>query len=185
VASEFTVNNHYVTMMGQILTEVANLDVNDPQERDTPRRFLEALREMTSPKPFEFTSFELNVGDMIVERGINFSTLCKHHLFPFMGVCHIGYVPNENTAGLSKLPRLVEQCSRHLNTQEELTAEIANEMESHLAPRGVAVVMEAQHTCMSIRGARAHNVTTRTATMRGVFADHSRTAKLEFLEAIR
>jgi GTP cyclohydrolase I len=171
-----------------LLSRVTGLDVNDPQERDTPKRFLEALHEMTTPHTFEFTTFDVDpdfVNEMIIEKGIQFASLCRHHIFPFMGVCHVAYIPNGKIAGLSKIPRLVDQCAHKLMTQEELTAQIAHELMRELKPLGVGVIMDAMHTCMSIRGARTPGVTTRTASMLGAFGDHSRTAKAEFLEAIR
>jgi GTP cyclohydrolase I len=171
-----------------LLARVAGLDVNNPQERDTPRRLLDALREMTTAPVFDFTTFDVDpdfVNEMIVEKSIQFASLCRHHIFPFMGVCHVAYVPNGKIAGLSKIPRLVDQCAHKLMTQEELTAQIAHELMRELKPLGVGVIMDAQHTCMAIRGAKALGVTTRTASMLGVFGDHSRTAKMEFLEAIR
>jgi GTP cyclohydrolase I len=169
----------------RLLARVVGLDTSDPQGEDTPRRWIEAMRELTTPKQFTFTVFDAEVDEMVVERDIWFATLCKHHLLPFTGKCHVGYVPNGKIAGLSKIPRLVALVSASLNTQEELTVNIARALEQVLEPHGVAVVMEAQHMCMAIRGARATGVTTRTASMRGVFGDHQRTAKMEFLEAIR
>ena len=168
-----------------LLSRIVGLDVNDAQERNTPRRFLEALKEMTTSQTFEFTTFESHVDEMVVETGIQFATLCRHHVLPFTGICHVAYVPNGRIAGLSKIPRLVGVASAKLNTQEELTSVIADTMLHELNPQGVGVVMEAQHTCMAIRGARSIGVTTRTAAMRGVFADHTKTAKAEFLGAIR
>ena len=168
-----------------LLTRLVGLNIDEAQEKDTPKRFVEALIELTTPRAFEFTTFDSNINDMVIESGIHFATLCRHHVLPFMGVCHIAYIPDGKIAGLSKLPRLVGVASAKLNTQEELTATIADLLLRELNPQGVGVIMEAQHTCMSIRGARSNGVTTRTAAMRGVFADHTKTAKMEFLEAIR
>jgi GTP cyclohydrolase IA len=167
-----------------LLVRVAGLDLSDPQEKDTARRFVKALKELTTPVPFEFTIFDSNSKNMVVVKDIPFATLCRHHVLPFMGVAHLGYVPNGKIAGLSKIPRLIGYHAAGLNTQEELTDEIADDFIGYVEPLGVAVVMEAQHTCMGIRGVKSTG-TTRTMSVRGVLADHTRTAKMEFLEAIR
>jgi len=170
----------------QLLASVVGLDPSNPQEKETPRRFLQALREMTTREPFEFTTFKPDVplDEMIVERDISFHSLCRHHVLPFEGVAHIAYVPDERMAGISKLARTVRYCAAALQTQEELTVEIATFLEDNLRPRGVAVVMEAEHMCMTLRGVKAPGAKTSTAAMKGVFADHARTAKAEFLSRI-
>ena len=168
-----------------LLNRIAGLDVNDPQETDTPRRFIEALREMTTPETFEFTVFDSDCDEMVVVKNVKFATLCRHHVLPFMGVAHLAYVPDGKIVGLSKIPRLIDRECRRLNVQEELTVRIARIFETLVEPLGVAVIMEATHTCMSIRGARSNGSTTITSAMLGVFGNHSRTAKAEFLEAIR
>lgn len=167
-----------------LLFRIAGLDLTDPQERETPARFVKALKELTSKQPFKFTTFDTNSDNMVVVKDIPFATLCRHHVLPFTGTAHLGYVPDGKIAGISKIPRLIAWESAQLNTQEELTDRIATNFISHVHPLGVAVVMEARHTCMSIRGVRAAGIT-RTMTVRGVFADHNRTAKAEFMEAIR
>jgi GTP cyclohydrolase I len=167
-----------------LLIRVAGLDLSDPQEQDTPRRFIKALRELTTPVEFEFTVFDTDSDSMIVVKDIPFATLCRHHVLPFYGVAHLGYVPNGKMAGLSKIPRLIQFYAASLNTQEELTEKIASRFDDYLGPKGVAVTMIATHTCMGIRGVKSSGLT-KTTTVKGVFADHSRTAKLEYLEAIR
>lgn len=161
------------------------LDDTNPQEVKTPARFVKALRELTSPdENWEFTTFDTLSDEMVVVRDIRFASLCRHHVLPFMGVCHVAYVPNGQLAGLSKIPRLVSACSASLNTQEELTSEIALKLLDKLNPLGVGVMMEAEHTCMTIRGALAPGTLTYTGCMRGVFADHAKTAKAEFMSRI-
>lgn len=168
-----------------LLMAVAGLDNTSPQEVRTPARFVKALRELTSPdNDWEFTTFDTLSDEMVVIRDIRFASLCRHHVLPFMGVCHIAYVPNVKLAGLSKFPRLVRQCSASLNTQEELTSEIAFKLSDILEPRGVGVMMEAEHTCMTIRGAQAPGTLTYTGSMKGVFSDHTKTAKAEFMSRI-
>jgi GTP cyclohydrolase I len=167
-----------------LLTSVAGLNNADPQEEKTPERFVRMLREMTTPVPFEFTVFKAEDRNMVTEIGIPFTSLCRHHVLPFTGIAHIAYVPNAQMAGLSKLARAVQSLASSLQTQEQLTAGIADFLEKKLEPVGVGVIMEAEHLCMTVRGVRAPGVVTRTAAMRGCFADHKKTAKAEFLSSI-
>ncbi len=162
-------SDDYDGLAETLLIHAAGLNLSDPQQKNTATRFVKALRELTTAEDFEFTTFEVDVDQMVIVKDIHFATLCKHHVLPFIGVCHIGYVSDGKIAGLSKIPRLVAQCSAGLSTQEELTDMIAVALSIHLNPQGVAVVMEAQHTCMSIRGARSNGSTTRTMAVTGVF----------------
>jgi GTP cyclohydrolase IA len=173
-----------VELARALLLRVAGLDRTDEQQDETPMRFVKALRELTTSEPYNFTTFKVNVDEMVIVKDIDFATLCKHHVLPFMGTAHVGYVSNGKIAGISKIPRLVHHLASGLNTQEELTQAIAAVMEAKLEPLGVAVVMEARHMCMQMRGAKSVGVT-RTMAVTGVFKDHSRTAKAEFLEGIR
>lgn len=167
-----------------LLMNAAGLHPTEPQEEETARRFVKALVEMTTPQVFDFTTFDVDVDQMIVMQDIPFASLCRHHVFPFMGMCHVGYVSDGRIAGLSKIPRLVAADSAGLRTQEELTDMIAEHLEDKLKPKGVVVMMIAQHSCMTLRGAKSPGSTS-TMSVKGVFADHSRTAKMEFLERIR
>ena len=152
---------------------------------DTPRRFLEALHQLTDREEFNFTMFDSNgLDEMIVLGPIPFYTLCAHHIVPFFGSAWIGYVPDKRIAGLSKFARTVKNEAKGFWVQEELTVSIANFLESRLSPKGLAVVVKAEHMCMAMRGVQQPGVITTTSAMRGVFADHSRTAKVEFLEWI-
>jgi GTP cyclohydrolase I len=153
---------------------------------DTPRRFVKMLKDLTTPEEFEFTVFNNDEGmdEMISLTGIPFYTLCAHHIVPFYGYAHIGYVPDGSIAGLSKLPRAVRHFARALTVQENLTVQVADFLEAKLKPKGVIVVMEAEHLCMAMRGVQAAGVKTRTTAVRGVFADHTRTAKAEFMNGI-
>ena len=164
-----------------LLTRLTGLDVTDPQEARTPERFVQALREMTTPVPYEFTVFDTDSNEMVVMYNIPFSSLCRHHVLPFTGVAHVGYIPNGKLAGASKLARVVDEFAHALQTQEELTDQIAQCLETRLKPLGVAVVMEAEHMCMTLRGVRTHGTRMRTASKLGVFGDHKKTAKAEFL----
>jgi GTP cyclohydrolase IA len=171
--------------LAEALLQRFGVDTSLGHMKDTPRRFVAMMKELTESEPFNFTTFEATSDEMIVEVGIPFYTLCAHHVVPFHGRAHVGYVPNAKLAGLSKFGRLVKAIAKGLWVQEELTAAIADALESELEPRGVAVILRGEHMCMSMRGVQMPGVITQTAAMRGVFGDHSRTAKAEFLEAIR
>jgi GTP cyclohydrolase IA len=152
---------------------------------DTPRRFVDMLMELTTPTEIKWTTFpNENMDEMIIQRSIPFSSLCEHHVIPFIGVCHIGYVPKDLIVGLSKLARVVHHFAHALQVQERLTQQIADFLNENLKPRGVAVIMDAEHLCMTVRGAQAPGTRTSTATMLGVFGDHDRTAKMEFLSRL-
>lgn len=153
----------------------------------TPERFVKGLVELIDPSPckFDFTTFESDSDEMVVVSDIPFVTLCAHHVLPFTGVAHVGYVPNGRIAGLSKLARTVTYYSKGLNVQETLGQQIADHLEAHLKPLGVAVILEAEHTCMTIRGIKANGSRTTTSVMRGCFADHNRLARQEFLSIVK
>jgi GTP cyclohydrolase I len=151
----------------------------------TPARFLHALHQMTDREEFNFTTFPANGLDEMITLGpIPFYTLCVHHVVPFYGNAWVGYVPRDKMAGLSKFPRAVKYMAKGLWVQEELTIEIADYLVEKLDPTGLAIVIKAEHMCMAARGIQQPGVVTTTSAMRGVFADHSRTAKVEFLEWI-
>lgn len=135
----------------------------------TPRRMALAFAELLTPPLFEATTFPNDAGhhDLVVVTGINFSSLCAHHLLPFTGVAHVGYLPGERILGLSKFARLVDALARRPQVQEDLTQQVAGWLTSHLAPAGVGVVIVAAHLCMACRGARAHNSTTVTSAWSG------------------
>lgn len=151
---------------------------------ETPKRFVKALKEMTTREPFNFTTFPAKSSDMVTLSPIPFYTLCAHHVVPFHGVVHISYVPDQRLAGLSKFARAVRYVAKGLWVQEEYTSALADFLVEQLRPLGVGVVVEAEHMCMSMRGVQQPGVVTTTSTMVGVYADHSRTAKDEFLRLI-
>ena len=163
-------------------------DVYDPAVehfRDTPRRFTRMMQELTDgSEGFKFTTFKSDSKDMVTIKDIRYVAVCAHHLAPFTGVCHVSYIPNEVIAGLSKFSRHVRAMARSLTSQEELTGNIADSLSDILEPHGVGVIMTGSHSCMSVRGALAHGTTTITSAMRGVYNDHDRTAKAEFLTFI-
>jgi GTP cyclohydrolase I len=121
---------------------------------------------------------------MVIVKDIDFYSLCEHHLLPFFGKCHVAYIPSDKVIGLSKIPRLVDVFSRRLQVQERLTNQIAETIRVKIAPLGVAVVMEATHLCMSMRGVEKQNSVAVTSAMAGVFRDNART-RMEFLELVK
>ena len=167
-----------------LLEAVAKLDMSSPHSTDTPRRFVEMLKELTTPENFVFTTFPATSRDMIVVKNIPVVSLCAHHVVPYRGFAQVGYIPEAEVAGLSKIPRLVRALAKGLTVQEELTAEIAEHLSKHLNTEDVAIVVECEHLCMTIRGVQAPGTETYTARMLGVFSQHDRTAKDEFLRAI-
>jgi GTP cyclohydrolase I len=157
-------------------------DPERPGLRETPRRVAAALTELLSPVAFTPTTFPNEEGyeELVIARDIEFSSLCEHHLLPFSGVAHVGYIPGERIIGLSKLARVVELFARDLQVQERMTAQIANWLDDHLEPIGVGVVLEAEHTCMSLRGVKKPGSRTTTSALRGAIRDDARTRQ-EFL----
>jgi GTP cyclohydrolase IA len=149
---------------------------------DTPARVARAYAEMLTPEPFHVTTFANDEAydELVVARAIPFASLCEHHLLPFSGVAYVGYLPDERLVGLSKLARIVEHFSRRLQVQERLTAQVANFIEEMLQPKGVGVVLEAEHLCMSLRGVRASGSRTVTSALKGLVRDDPRT-RSEFL----
>jgi GTP cyclohydrolase I len=138
--------------------------------------------ELLTPADFHATTFPNDGGydELVVARDIPFHSLCEHHLLPFSGVAHVGYIPGERIVGLSKLARVVELYARDLQVQERLTGQIASWLDEHLAPVGVGVVLEADHSCMSLRGVRKPGSRTITSALRGAIRDDARTRQ-EFL----
>jgi GTP cyclohydrolase IA len=160
-------------------------DPASPHMMDTPRRFTSMVREMTDgSEKWKFTTFESDSSELVVERGILFTSLCAHHIAPFSGVCHVGYIPEGKIAGLSKIARQVRSSSKMLTNQEELTSTIADTLNDILDPKGVAVVMKASHSCMTVRGALAYGTETLTSAMRGVFQTNLNDSKTEFLRLL-
>ena len=129
--------------------------------QETPRRMADAYTELLTPQPFRATTFPNDDGydELIVARAIPFHSLCMHHLLPFHGVAHVGYLPGERIIGLSKLGRVVELFARDLQIQERMTTQIARWLQRELEPKGVGVVLEAEHMCMSLRGVQKFGAT--------------------------
>ena len=160
------------------------LDVDMGQEglRDTPRRVAAAYAELLTPQPFTATTFPNDEGydELVVARSIPFHSLCEHHVIPFVGHAHVAYLPSERIVGLSKLARVVEHFARRLQVQERMTVQVADWIEHELSPKGVGVVLDAEHFCMTLRGVQKPGSRTTTSALRGRVRDDART-RAEFL----
>jgi GTP cyclohydrolase IA len=149
------------------------VDLDTESLAATPARMARAYAEMFSPRPFDLTTFPNDAGydELIIARSIPVQSVCEHHLLPFVGVAHVGYLPGERILGLSKLARVVELFARRPQVQERLTQQIADWLQDQLAPRGVGVVITAEHLCMTVRGVRAAGADTITSALHGQFRD--------------
>ena len=156
-------------------------DPASPHLADTPRRVARSYAELLTGRQFDLTTFPNDEGydELVIARDIPLQSLCEHHLLPFSGVAHIGYLPGERILGLSKLARVLEVFARDLQVQERLTQQVADWLQEHLAPRGVGVVVEAEHLCMSLRGVRATGARTVTSALHGVLRSDAR-SRAEF-----
>jgi len=173
----------------QLLAELGE----DPSREgllDTPKRVEKSLRFLTSGYAADVDAvlnnalFTVDYNEMVIVKDIDFYSLCEHHLLPFFGKCHVAYIPQGRVLGLSKVPRLVEIFARRLQVQERLTNQIAETLREKIRPLGVAVVMEASHLCMSMRGVEKQNSVAVTSAMLGVFQHDART-RMEFLDLIK
>jgi GTP cyclohydrolase I len=151
------------------------------ERRETPGRMARAYAELLAPRPFRFTTFPNDEGydELVLARSIPFRTVCEHHLLPFSGVAHVGYLPSDRIVGLSKLARLTEHFAARPQVQERLTRQIADSLAAHLRPVGAGVVLAAEHSCMTHRGVRALGSTTVTSATSGALRDDPR-ARAEF-----
>jgi GTP cyclohydrolase I len=172
-----------------LVTELGE-DVSREGLAKTPERVAKAMRFLTSGYDQDIDEvindalFTVDYSEMVIVKDIDFYSLCEHHLLPFFGRCHVAYIPRGRVIGLSKLPRLVEVFSRRLQVQERLTSQIAETVADKLDPLGVAVVIEATHLCMAMRGVEKQNSTALTSAMHGLFRTDART-RMEFLDLLR
>ena len=164
------------------LLHALGADITDESLADTPGRVARMYAEMLTPEPFDLTTFPNDEGydELVIARNIPFHSLCEHHLLPFHGVAHVAYLPSERILGLSKLARVVDLYAAGLQVQERLTRQVSNWLQEHLDPRGVGVVLEAEHLCMSLRGVSKPGVTTVTSALHGLIRTDPRTRD-EFL----
>ena len=176
-------------LVAAMLRELGESPDRDGLQR-TPLRVAKAMRFLTSgysSDPVEILNdalFDVSYDEMVMVKDCEFYSLCEHHMLPFFGRIHVAYVPNGKVVGLSKVPRLIQMFARRLQVQERLTTEIADVLEQVLRPRGVAVVGEAIHLCMMMRGVEQQNSSTVTSSMRGVFKEDPKT-RAEFMDLIR
>src|SRR6266851_1086121 len=162
------------------------IDLDHEQRRATPARMARAYAELLAAQPFQLTTFPNDEGydELVLARAIPFRTLCEHHMLLFSGVAHVGYLPGERIVGLSKLARLVEHFAAKPQTQERLTMQVAKRLDTCLSPKGVGVVLEAEHTCMTQRGIRALGATTVTSALLGTLRTDLR-SRAEFFALAR
>jgi GTP cyclohydrolase IA len=162
------------------------ISCDSPGMWDSPQRMARAYAEMFTARPFDMTTFPNDAGydDLVVVKAIPVRSVCEHHLLPFLGHATLGYRPADRILGLSKFARVVEMFARRPQVQERLTQQIASWLDLQLAPKGVGVVIEAEHTCMTARGVQAGGSVTTTAALSGVLRDDPR-SRAEFLAAVR
>jgi GTP cyclohydrolase I len=176
-------------LIHQLLKELGE-DAHREGLEKTPERVAKALKYLTSgygknvKDVLNDAMFVEEYDEMVIVKDIDFASLCEHHLLPFVGKCHVAYMPKRKIVGLSKIPRLVEMFSRRLQVQERLTTQLASALNEALQPRGVAVVMEAVHLCMLVRGVEKQNSKAVTSAMLGAFRDRPET-RAEFMELIK
>ncbi len=168
------------------LLNALGADITDESLADTPGRMARMYAEMLTPEPFDLTTFPNDEGydELVIARNIPFHSLCEHHLLPFHGVAHVAYLPGERILGLSKLARVVDLFAAGLQVQERLARQASSWLQEHLEPRGVGVVLEAEHLCMSLRGVSKPGVTTVTSALHGLIRTDPRTRD-EFLALTR
>lgn len=168
------------------MLDALGIDLGAESLRATPARVARMYAELLTPQPFDVTTFpnEGAYDELVIVRDIPFSSLCEHHLMPFTGVAHVAYLPGDRIVGLSKLARVVSLYARALQVQERMTTQIASWLEEHLSPRGVGVVIEAEHLCMTVRGVQAPGARTITSAVRGLVRADPRT-RGEFLALVR
>jgi GTP cyclohydrolase I len=158
--------------------------LNTPKRVERTLKFLTSGYDMDVDEVLNDALFTVDYSEMVIVKDIDFYSLCEHHLLPFFGKCHVAYIPRTKVIGLSKIPRLVEMFARRLQIQERLTSQIAETIREKIGPLGVAVVMEATHLCMSMRGVEKQNSFAVTSSMLGAFRDNART-RMEFLELLK
>lgn len=168
------------------LLRALGLPIDGADMAETPRRMAQAYSEMLSVPDFDFTTFPNSDGydELVLVENIPVRSVCEHHMLPFVGVAHVGYLPHERILGLSKFARVVDFFSHRAQTQERLTKQVAEHLQHQLSPRGVGVVIEAEHTCMTLRGVRAPGARTVTSALLGSLRDDAR-SRAEFLALTR
>jgi GTP cyclohydrolase IA len=168
-----------------VMLAALGMDLSDPSLADTPARMTRAYVDLLTPREFTPTTFPNDEGydELVLARQIPFTSVCEHHLLPFSGTAAVGYLPGKRILGLSKLARVVELFARRPQVQERMTKQIATWLDEQLQPRGVGIVLEASHSCMTLRGVQARGSTTVTSAMLGRLRDDPRT-RSEFLALV-
>jgi GTP cyclohydrolase I len=166
--------------------EALGVACDSPSMARSAVRMAEAYAEMLTPREFTMTTFGNDEGydQLVVVKGIPVQSVCEHHLLPFLGLAHVAYLPAERILGLSKVARVVEMFARRPQVQERLTQQVADWLDTHLRPKGVGVVVEAEHTCMTMRGVRAGGTLTRTSALAGVLREDAST-RAEFFAVLK
>jgi GTP cyclohydrolase I len=170
----------------RMFLDALGISCDSPGMRDSPQRMARAYAEIFTAQPFDMTTFPNDAGydDLVVVKGIPVRSVCEHHLLPFLGHATVGYRPADRILGLSKFARVVELFARRPQVQERLTQQIASWLDVQLSPKGVGVVIEAEHTCMTVRGVEATGSLTTTSALSGVLRDDPR-SRAEFFAAAR
>ncbi len=174
------------TVAAGAFLKALGVDTSREGVRETPGRMASAYAELFTPREFEMTTFPNDEGydELVLARDIPFTSVCEHHLLPFVGTAHVGYLPGERILGLSKLARVVEMFARAPQVQERLTIQIARWLGDQLRPKGVGVVLQAEHSCMTLRGVQATGSRTVTSTLHGLLRDDAR-SRSEFFALAR
>jgi len=192
IESKQNTSEHTAALMEKIIKELLiNLNEDPTREglKKTPERVARSLEFLTSGYRADVNQiinkaiFTEHYEEMVLVNDIDFYSLCEHHMLPFYGKCHIGYIPKGKIIGLSKIPRLVDVFARRLQVQERMTTQIAETLVEHLQPAGVAVVVEAHHLCMMMRGVSKQNTLVKTSSIHGIFREDQRTRD-EFMNLI-
>jgi GTP cyclohydrolase I len=181
------VNSTTQALESSVKNILAHFDTDPDREGlcDTPRRYVKFLTEFMKPSEFELTEFDGEGYDqMVIQTGIQFHSLCEHHLAPFYGIGHIAYIPNGKVVGLSKLARTLEKFASRFQNQERISRQVAQYLNEKLQPKGVAVVLRAKHMCMGMRGVRKHGASTITSEVLGVFREDA-LCRNEFFQLIQ
>ena len=168
---------------GRDLLLALGRDPDSPHLADTPRRVARSFKEMLTPRAFDLTTFpnDEHYDELVLAKSIPVQSLCEHHMLPFTGVAHVGYLPGERILGLSKLARVVELFARDLQVQERLTVQVAKWLQEHLEPKGVGVVIEAEHMCIALRGVQAGGSRTITSSVHGLLREDARSRQEFFM----
>ena len=169
----------------QDFLEALGVSCDSPSMARSAVRMAEAYAEMLTPRNFEMTTFDNDEGydQLVLVKAIPVQSVCEHHLLPFLGLAHVAYLPADRILGLSKVARVVEMFARRPQVQERLTQQVAGWLDTHLRPKGVGVVIEAEHTCMTLRGVRASGALTRTSALAGVLREDA-SARAEFFAVL-